>query len=419
MSDLNPAILAILTASQTLSETLNLDLSTPTHITSCITTILESKGITVDPASPLLSEILVLSVRAALDHLPSITELYKVLESDPVGLKEEAIKYLYKAAKLYHADSQSTLSHHLITGHHIPKNDYEALGWLVSASRTTTNEKAVTADIATLLISSTQLEPVDPSDVLDVLINGCRDAFFGMGERASVEVWEKYATGRDGGKGDAHCMHELAGIYATGEGGVPESIPTSSTTTSPLPVLVPGKVSPLSPISTTPTPSPLPPRTPTQPPRRLHLPPKPRLHNPSHLTSTKSSILQTLSLPSSDAYPAQTFVVRERDVVGGDGDVEGARKAVMMFLEGDKREGKKMVLEVLERRKRGFVKWKAENGDLEKMVEYAKTLDSITDKKSWLNKAAEKGSPAALYALYELGGDSDPEAVSTLKRQWR
>ncbi|KAI8834902.1 hypothetical protein BC829DRAFT_68303 [Chytridium lagenaria] len=283
MSDLNPAILAILTASQTLSETLNLDLSTPTHITSCITTILESKGITVDPAAPLLSEILVLSVRAALDHLPSITELYKVLESDPVGLKEEAIKYLYKAAKLYHADSQSTLSHHLITGHHIPKNDYEALGWLVSASRTTTNEKAVTADIATLLISSPQLEPVDPSDVLDVLINGCRDAFFGMGERASVEVWEKYATGRDGGKGDAHCMHELAGIYATGEGGVPESIPTSlhyyiSSARS-------GSWKGLSALAdlydsnTLPTPTPAPP---TQPPRRLHLPPKPRLHNPSH-----------------------------------------------------------------------------------------------------------------------------------------
>ncbi|KAJ3220169.1 hypothetical protein HDU67_005495 [Dinochytrium kinnereticum] len=424
MADLATAIKSVLTAAQGLSETPGLDLSTPELVGAKVDEVLTASGKddgwTVEQKG-LLGEVLVLGVRAALDHLPSVNQLVQMFERDDriqPRMHEEATKLLLKASKMDHADSQIEFAKRLIEGKFIKKDDYEAIGWLVSAARTATAQASVTKDLATLLLTSSQLPPVDLSDILDVLINGCRDAFFPFGERASVETWEKYAM--DPEFPDPHCMHELAGIYATGEGGVQES--STLATHFYIKSAKAGSWKGLSALSDLlPTPSP-PLQAASQTLQILGS------TTPLTLPTSRRQIIEEIPagvVPDIGQYPGPEIrLVSGRpevfawDATGeDDADARGVVEGFLNAADDSGRRGAKgKLIELVKKKEELWLKRRAEGGDLDSMVAYASIIENVTEKKSWLQKAVDGGNAKALYAMYELAGDADPAATEYLKK---
>ncbi|KAJ3107932.1 hypothetical protein HDU96_007747 [Phlyctochytrium bullatum] len=444
MASITQATKAVIDAARSLATTTPLDLSTPEQIDAKLDEILAAAGLeglgSAAGCSPdgraLLGEVLVLAVRAELDHLASITQLWKILETDtrlPTHLNKEATALILKAAKMDHADSQIELAKRLVEGAVIPKDDYEAIGWLISAARTAQDQTAVTKDMATLLLTSTQLPPASLSDVRDVLVNGCRDAVFQFGERASVETWEKYATGRgEGIEVDAYALHELAGIYATGEGGVPESSAVATNLyirsasagcwkgLSALADLHDQKSLPASSAEASEA---LRPAS-----KQLQLL---GATTPLVLSSTRKDIVAGLpagAIPDVSGFPAPPGALESRRPAGEVAKAvkpapeaeKEAREVVEGYLaakdENAKVAAEAKVVGVLQKLKVQYLKARSEEGDVEAMVEFAKLTDNATEKKSWLQKAAEKGIPEAYYFLYEISGDADPAAADYLKK---
>ncbi|KAJ3099806.1 hypothetical protein HDU97_002732 [Phlyctochytrium planicorne] len=442
MSALFTSITSILHSPPHLLATLPLDLSDAEKTWKVLEEHVIATGSewTEDEKS-LLTELLALAVRAEAGGLGAITALVKILDSDPrlnsvrdvkesqETLSKASVSLLLKASKLDHGDSQIDLANRIISGSHgWSKDDYEAVGWLVSSARTAQTQLTPTTLLTTLLLTSPQLPPPDLSDIMDILIHGCRDSFYPAGERASVEVWEKYALEIPG---DGNCLHELAGIYASGEGGVTES-PTialhyylqSALKGSWKGFQSLADLHPSTPFSLTITVDDIPAHL-RQISFRLQALPA---TTPLLLTETIASIVASAGLPDPDtAAPISKTRLESLKpknaataATGSVGDVESVKKAVVSFFEATSEEvrqdAKKEIVKALDIRKAAWAEARAKEGDLDAIVEYAKTLSDSVQKKSWLQRAADAGSALAFYSLYEQAGDSDPSGTDYLNK---
>ncbi|KAJ3301482.1 hypothetical protein HDU76_005733 [Blyttiomyces sp. JEL0837] len=362
-----------------------------------------------------LSALLLLALQAAGGDPQSMEYLVQTLENseDLPRMPKEASLWSLLGAKQDITQCQLLYARYLIEGLVVPKDDYQALGWLVAAARSAESpihEIQSATKIATLMLTSPEI-PVDLSDLMNILIRArekAGHAGYEFGGRAAVDVWQALAL-----KGDPDGMFELGNVYASGED-VPANYEAAmhwytKSAESGSWKGASGMLDLLQNPDLT----------------KLYIQPT---SNSSEILSKlqhcieKGQSNEAFNLPNLSGVPrfgAPSNIVSGRIEGGSTGnvkivsvDVGDIERMIGDFLNGSddekKRNAKSEIVGVLNEKVREVARGKAVAGDVDAMVEYALATDMVTEKESWLEKAAAKDNAKAMYELAKMLKATEP-----------